>query len=285
MTAKANKVAAIQMVSTARVEENLAAAGRLLEQAAEQGVQMALLPEVFAVLEGGPMAPFAEHEGSGPIQDFLRDSAKKFQMTIIGGTIPLVTRPGRKPDAPDYLLDDGRVRPASPVYSSSGELIARYDKIHLFDVKVADKQAAYSESRSYEAGDEIQTVATELGCLGLSVCYDLRFPELYRELFRRGAEIVTVPAAFTRVTGKAHWETLLRARAIENQCYIIAAGQGGRHNEKRETWGHSMVIDPWGTILDEHADGEGLAVAEIDLEFLRDVRSRMPVAEQIKLLD
>jgi nitrilase len=281
----AAKVATIQMVSTAKVEENLAAAGRLLQQAAERGADLALLPEVFAVLEGGPMAPFGEEQGSGPIQEFLAAQAKALGMIVIGGTIPLLTRPGRSPDAADYRLTDGRVRPASLVYGPSGGLLARYDKIHLFDVTVADQQAAYSESRSYEGGEEIVSLDTGLGHLGLSVCYDLRFPELYRQLFRRGAQLVTVPSAFTRVTGQAHWEVLLRARAIENQCYIIAANQGGRHNAKRETWGHSMIIDPWGKVLDVVAKGEGVAIAEIDLQLLDDIRQRMPTHEQTRLLD
>jgi len=280
-----SKIAAIQMVSSANVQENLDSAQRLLAKAAKQGAQLALLPEVFAVLEGGPMAPFAEEQGSGPIQEFLAQQAQTLQMTIVGGTIPLASRPGKNPGDADYLLTDGRVRPASLVYSPSGELQARYDKIHLFDVKVADKQSAYSESRSYEPGTELVTVDTPLGCLGLTVCYDLRFPEMYRALFQRGAEIVTVPAAFTKVTGEAHWESLLRARAIENQCYVIAAGQGGRHNEKRETWGHSMIIDPWGTILAQVEMGEGVAVAEIDHELIKDIRQRMPIAEQVRLLD
>ncbi|MFN3162053.1 MAG: carbon-nitrogen hydrolase family protein [Pseudohongiellaceae bacterium] len=281
----AAKVAAIQMVSTAKVEENLAAAGRLLLQAAERGAELALLPEVFAVLEGGPMAPFGEEQGSGPIQEFLTAQAKALGMIVIGGTIPLLTRPGRSPDATDYRLTDGRVRPASLVYGANGELLARYDKIHLFDVTVADQQAAYSESRSYEGGEEIVSLDTALGHLGLSVCYDLRFPELYRQLFRRGAQLVTVPSAFTRVTGQAHWEVLLRARAIENQCYIIAANQGGRHNAKRETWGHTMIIDPWGKVLDVVEKGEGVAIAEIDLQLLADIRQRMPTHEQTRLLD
>lgn len=281
----AAKVAAIQMVSTAKVEENLAAAGRLLQQAAERGAELALLPEVFAVLEGGPMAPFGEEQGSGQIQEFLAAQARALGMIVIGGTIPLLTRPGRSPDATDYRLTDGRVRPASLVYGANGELLARYDKIHLFDVTVADQQAAYSESRSYEGGEEIVSLDTALGHLGLSVCYDLRFPELYRQLFRRGAQLVTVPSAFTRVTGQAHWEVLLRARAIENQCYIIAANQGGRHNAKRETWGHSMIIDPWGKVLDVVEKGEGVAIAEIDLQLLADIRQRMPTHEQTRLLD
>jgi predicted amidohydrolase len=277
------KVAAIQMVSSAHLDENLQSAARLIAEASAAGAALVLLPEVFAVLEGGPMRPFGEKEGTGPIQGFLSAQARKHELILVGGTIPLISRPGRKPKDPDYFVDDERVRPASLVYDASGAQIARYDKIHLFDVVVADKQASYSESRSYEAGNEVVTADTELGRLGLTVCYDLRFPELYRELFSRQVDMVTVPAAFTRVTGEAHWETLLRARAIENQCYVIAAGQGGKHNEKRETWGHSMIIDPWGTVLDEIDQGEGFAIAEIDLEFVDSVRKRMPISQQRKL--
>lgn len=278
-----DKVAAVQMVSTANLEENLQSAARLIAEAAAAGAGLILLPEVFAVLEGGPMRPFGEEEGSGPIQEFLSGQARQHGIILVGGTIPLITRPGKNPSDPDYFVDNERVRPSSLVYDSHGAQIARYDKIHLFDVVVADKQASYSESRSYEAGNEIVVVDTAMGRLGLSVCYDLRFPELYRELFSRQADLVTVPAAFTKVTGEAHWETLLRARAIENQCYVIAAGQGGKHNEKRETWGHSMIIDPWGTVLDEIDQGEGFAIAEIDLEFVASVRKRMPITQQRKL--
>ena len=153
----------------------------------------------------------------------------------------------------------------------------------MFDETVNDAQTEYSESHSYEAGSAIATLKTPLGHLGLSVCYDMRFPELYRDFFKLGVEIVTVPAAFTAVTGEAHWESLLRARAIENQCYVIAAAQGGRHNEKRETWGHSMVIDPWGNILVSLEKGEGIAVADIDIDYLNDIRARMPIREQQKL--
>ncbi len=277
------KVAAVQMVSTANLDENLQSAARLIAQASAAGAGLVLLPEVFAVLEGGPMRPFGEEEGSGPIQAFLSGQAREHGLILVGGTIPLITRPGKTANDPDYFVDDERVRPASLVYDASGAQIARYDKIHLFDVVVADKQASYSESRSYEAGNDIVSVDTEMGRLGLSVCYDMRFPELYRELFSRQVDMVTVPAAFTRVTGEAHWETLLRARAIENQCYVIAAGQGGKHNEKRETWGHSMIIDPWGTVLDEIEQGEGIAIAEIDLEFVDSVRKRMPISQQRKL--
>lgn len=280
-----HKVAAIQMVSKSDVEANLAAAARLIDIAVADGAELVLLPEVFAVLEGGPMRRYGEIEGDadGLLQNFLSEQARQHEIIVVGGTIPLISRPGKSEDDTDRIIEDGRVRAASLVFDATGRQIARYDKIHLFDVMVDDKQSKYSESRNYEAGSDIVNVDTAIGQLGITVCYDMRFPELYRELFKRGAELVTVPAAFTRVTGAAHWETLLRARAIENQCYIVAAGQGGRHSESRETWGHSMIIDPWGTVLAEHAEGEGIAVAAIDLEHLRRVRTRMPIAEHIKL--
>lgn len=279
-------VAAIQMVTTANVPENLDTAARLISLAASRGADLVLLPEVFAVLEGGPMRQYGEVEGdpTAPIQAFLAAQAKSHGITVIGGTMPLVSRMNRVASDADFIIDDGRVRAASLVFGPSGQLIGRYDKIHLFDVMVDDRQSQYSESRSYEAGDTITTVNTPQGCVGLSVCYDLRFPELYRELFRRGADIVTVPAAFTKVTGKAHWEPLLRARAIENQCYVIAAGQGGQHSPTRETWGHSMIIDPWGTVLDSIDTGEGIAIAEIDSGQLNDIRQRMPISQHMKLL-
>ncbi len=279
------KVAAIQMVSGPDLEKNLASAGRLIATAAHAGAELVLLPEVFAVLEGRPMRQYGEIEGdpAAPIQKFLSEQAQLHRIIVVGGTIPLISRPGKSRTDREFLLEDGRVRPACLVFDSAGKQISRYDKIHLFDVLVHDRQSQYSESRSYEPGSEIVTLPTSIGHLGLSICYDMRFPELYRELFRRGAEIVTVPAAFTKVTGEAHWETLLRARAIENQCYIIAAGQGGQHSATRETWGHSMIIDPWGAILDQVETGEGFAIAEIDLEKLAGIRQRMPIARQIKL--
>jgi len=273
------------MGSGASVADNLASAERLIAAAVAQGAGLVLLPEVFAVLEGGPMRTYGEIEGdpAAPIQAFLAQQALAHKIIVVGGTIPLISRPGKTSADPDYLIDDGRVRPACLVFDQNGKQIARYDKIHLFDVLVNDRQSQYSESLSYEAGTEVVAVATELGKLGLSVCYDMRFPELYRALFLQGAELITVPAAFTKVTGQAHWEALLRARAIENQCYIIAAGQGGRHSATRETWGHSMIIDPWGRVLDQVAEGEGFAIAEIDLQQLADIRQRMPISQQMKL--
>lgn len=280
------RVAAIQMVSTPTIEQNLSAAARLISQAAEKGAELIVLPEVFATLEGlSPLAEVGEiaHPaipslGATPLQDFLASQAAKHALVIVGGTIPLLSR------ADGSLIEDGRVRASSLVFNAQGERVARYDKVHLFDVQVSDAQAQYSESLSYEAGSELACVEVE-GCqVGLSVCYDLRFGELYRKLVTLGAQLITVPAAFTAVTGAAHWEPLLRARAIENQCYIVAAAQGGRHSETRETWGHSMIIDPWGVVLDCVNTGEGIAIADIDLARIDDIRLRMPIAQQRRLI-
>ncbi|MCY3566876.1 MAG: carbon-nitrogen hydrolase family protein [Gammaproteobacteria bacterium] len=283
------KLAAVQMVSGPDVERNLATAAELIAEAAAQGADLVLLPEVFAALEGEPMRAHGERQGApgSPIQEFLSGEALRHGVVLIGGTAPLSSRPEKSESDAGYLIEDGRVRASSLVYDAAGELLARYDKIHLFDVMIEDRQAQYSESLSYEAGSEVVCVDTEAGRLGLSVCYDLRFPELYRRLFRLGAEILTVPAAFTAVTGEAHWESLLRARAIENQCYLVAAAQGGSHGypreTSRETWGHSMIVSPWGEILAELDKGPGVAVAEMDLLTLRDIRRKMPVADHIRL--
>ncbi|MCP5358430.1 MAG: carbon-nitrogen hydrolase family protein [Pseudomonadales bacterium] len=279
------KVAVVQLVSGARVQGNLDAAARQIRAAAEAGASLVLLPENFAVLDAGPLPEFAEEEGQGDglLQGFLSAQAQAHGITLVGGTIPLITRPQQQGEGEPVRLTDGRVRPASLVYGPDGTLLARYDKIHLFDVQVEDKQAQYSESLRFEPGDELVCVDTPVGRLGLTICYDLRFPELYQSLRDQGAQLLTVPSAFTQVTGAAHWEVLLRARAIENQCYVLAANQGGVHNEMRETYGHSMIVDPWGTVLARHEKGEGFALAEIDLAHLDRVRSRMPVQAHRRL--
>ncbi len=299
------RIAALQMVSTSSIEQNLSAAARLIASAAEAGATLVVLPEVFATLEGlSPLADVGERmreadafqkaqessgekgsqgsnqrddEDASPLQHFLSSQAAQHSLTIVGGTIPLLSRPDGS------LIEDGRVRASSLVFNPQGERVARYDKIHLFDVKVNDAQSQYSESLSYEAGSELACVEVGEWQLGLSVCYDLRFAELYRQLTALGAQLVAVPAAFTAVTGAAHWEPLLRARAIENQCYVVAAAQGGRHSETRETWGRSMVVDPWGKVLDCVATGEGIAIADIDLALVEDIRSRMPIQQQRRL--
>lgn len=285
MTDKFQRIAAVQMVSSADIHHNIRCAEQLIGEAVARGAGLVVLPENFAVLDGGPQARYAEREGdlSAPLQGMLSQLARQSAIWIVGGTIPLITRPRSVTGAVVSELSDGRVRPASLVFNPSGQLVARYDKIHLFDVEVSDKQARYAESDSFEPGDVPICVDTDCGRLGLSICYDIRFPELYRHYFSQQVDLVTVPAAFTKVTGQAHWEVLLRARAIENQCYVIGAGQGGVHNERRETFGHSMIVDPWGRVLDVLPGGEGVVVADMDKGGLQDIRQRMPVFKHQRL--
>lgn len=268
------RVAAIQMVSNDEVAVNLTAAGRLLAAAADAGASLAVLPENFAYLgrhEADKIA-IAEDDGDGRIQTFLAETAARHRLWLVGGTVPL--RTSGNPD---------RAYGACLVYDADGGRVARFDKIHLFDVAVPDTAEQYKESASTVPGSEPVTVDTPLGRLGLSVCYDLRFPELYRAYAVAGAELLAVPSAFTAATGRAHWETLVRARAIENLCTVIAPDQGGRHPGGRETWGDSMVVDPWGRVLDRVASGPGIAIGDIDREALRRTRARFPVLEHRRL--
>ncbi len=262
------KVAAIQMNSVSSVEANLDAARLLLERARTQGVELAALPENFAIMgrhEADKLA-VSESMGEGPIQAFLARCAGELGMWIIGGTIPIRAEDG-----------SGKVAAACLVFDDHGRFVARYDKIHLFDVDLPDREERYRESATIAAGNKPIVVATPFGRIGLSVCYDVRFPELYRLLQDQGAEILCLPAAFTAATGRAHWETLIRARAIENLCYVIAPAQSGVHENGRETWGDSMVVDPWGHVLDRVAQGgAGLAVGEIDRTLQQQMRSRFP---------
>lgn len=267
------RVAAIQMNSGADVAANLAKADRLLGDAAADGCTLAVLPENFALmpLRGRDKATHAEEEGSGPIQDFLADAARRYTIWIVGGSIPL-----KSPET-------ARVFGASPVFDSEGSLCATYRKIHLFDVDLADSEESYRESYSMYPGDETVVVATPGGSLGLTICYDLRFPELYRQLVDKGASLFSMPAAFTAVTGEAHWHTLLRARAIENLAYVIAAGQYGDHPDRRSTYGHSMIVDPWGQILAELPAGDGHVAADIDTARLEKLRAEFPVLSNRRL--
>ena len=262
------KAAAIQMNSRGNVEANLVSARHLLEQAHARGAKLAALPENFPIMgrrEADKLA-VAEAMGEGPIQAFLSRCAHELEMWIIGGTIPIrsETRPGK-------------VAAANLVFDDTGRFVARYDKIHLFDVNLPDREERYRESATIDAGSKPVVVATPLGRVGLAVCYDVRFPELFRHLQAQGAQILCLPAAFTAATGRAHWETLVRARAIENLCYVIAPAQGGTHENGRETWGDSMIVDPWGHVLDRVGEvGAGVAVAEIDLTLQQQVRERFP---------
>ncbi|MES2740193.1 MAG: carbon-nitrogen hydrolase family protein [Pseudomonadota bacterium] len=257
-----DKVAAVQMISSPSVAANIDTAARLVRQAAAGGASLVLLPEYWAIMgqSDSDKVVHAERPGSGPIQQFMADSAREHGIWLIGGTLPLVS------DQP------GKVLNTSLVYDPRGQPAGRYDKIHLFGFTKGDE--SYDESRTIVPGAAVGSFAAPFGQVGLSVCYDLRFPELYRAM--GACALIVVPAAFTHTTGKAHWEVLLRARAIENQCYVLAAAQGGLHANGRRTWGHSMLIDPWGEIKAVLAEGEGVVDGEIDLAFIDSVRAALP---------
>lgn len=259
------RVAVIQMVSGADVEANLEQAARLLAKAAAAGARLAVLPENVACMtpDMAQLHAMAEREDEGPIQAALAKMARDNGLWLVAGTLPLRT-------------DDGRLTNTTLVFDEQGRKVARYDKIHLFDVDVPGGES-HQESAHFAPGREVVVLDTPVGRLGLAVCYDLRFPELFRAMVAQGAELFALPAAFTHATGMAHWEVLLRARAIENQCYVLAAAQGGEHFEGRRTFGHSQVIDPWGAVLACHANGPGLAIAGIDGATQRALRERFPV--------
>lgn len=265
-------IAAIQMVSGSAVERNLQDVKALVAEAAAAGAKLIVLPENFALLDSPALRPLAEREQSeGYIQAFLARLARETSVWLVAGSVPLISTPeGSEVEAP-------RVRSACLVYNAQGELEARYDKIHLFDVDVADAHASYRESSLCEPGEGLVVVDTPAGRLGLTICYDLRFPEQYQKLREMGAELISVPSAFTRTTGEAHWEVLLRARAIETQCYIIGADQGGVHSETRETWGQTMIVQPDGAIASELATGPGVVLAEVDRKAQAGLRAQMPV--------
>lgn len=261
----AQHAAAIQMVSGPDREQNLAAAAALISRAAAAGAALLVLPENFAFMGAheSDKLKIAEPDGEGVIQEFLAEQAAKNNVWIVGGTVPL-------------RGDARRVYASSLVYNASGERAARFDKIHLFDVSVPGDANQYQESASTIAGQRPVVVDTPLGRLGLSVCYDLRFPELYRELAAQGAQLLSIPSAFTAATGAAHWEILTRARAIENLCYVIAPNQGGRHSGGRETYGDSLLVNPWGQVLDRVASGPGIALGAIDTDQLERTRAHFP---------
>jgi deaminated glutathione amidase len=260
------KAAAIQMTSGPDVAANLAEARSLLESAAQRSAQLAVLPENFAFmgLHDAAKREVAEAAGAGPIQDFLSRTARHLSLWLVAGTIPLRTE------------GDGRVAAACLVYGPDGRVAARYDKIHLFDVDIPGRAERYRESAHVAAGSAPRVIDTPLGRIGLSVCYDVRFPELYRALSAAGAQILTIPSAFTAPTGRAHWETLLRARAIENLCHVVAPAQSGFHASGRETYGDSLIVDHWGRILARLPRGTGCVVADIDLACQNEARESFP---------
>lgn len=262
-----SKCAAIQMASSPNIGSNLTVAEKLIGEAAAAGAKLVALPENFALMGDHELdkVKVREADGIGPIQDFLAAVAKKYAVWVIGGTIPIAG------DA------DNKVRAGCLVYNDQGERAARYDKMHLFDVNVPGTHEVYRESDSIEAGEETQVLDTPFGRIGLAVCYDLRFPEFFRNMAKQGVEILVIPSAFTAETGAAHWEILLRARAVENLCYVIAPNQGGFHLNGRRTFGHSMIIDPWGVVMDCYKTGSGFVCADIDRERLEKVRAAFPV--------
>ena len=265
------KIAALQMVSTPDVDRNLDAAAALIARAATAGAQLVALPEYFCLMgrRDDDKLAIAETPGDGPIQRFLAEQARMHGLWIVGGTLPL------------RAATEGRVRNSNLVFAPDGTLAARYDKMHLFAFDNGREQ--YDEGRVLQAGGE--PVALQAGPLrvGLSVCYDLRFPELYRALMQPPCDLLCVPSAFTYTTGQAHWELLLRTRAVENQCVVLAPAQGGLHENGRRTWGHSMIVDPWGEVLAMQAEGEGVVLASVDAARLAAVRTQLPALRHRRL--
>lgn len=269
--------AAIQMNSSTDVAENLATARGLLEQAAAAGAVLAALPENFALMGQADTDKLAVAEvfdpslTRGPIQTWLRQTARELNLWIVAGTVPL------------KLEHETRVAPACLVVNAAGECVTRYDKIHLFDVDLPKAAESYRESATMAPGNEPVVVDTPIGRLGLAICYDVRFPELFRLLTAQGAEVLSLPAAFTVPTGRAHWDVLLRARAVENLCYVLAPAQVGLHRNGRETYGHSMIVHPWGEVLACRPEGAGLVTADIDLAQVADLRRRFPALAHRRL--
>jgi nitrilase len=256
------RIAAIQTVSGTDVDANLATASRLVAEAAAAGAELVALPEYFALISSDERAKvrLREREGVGRLQDFLRETAQRNRVWLVGGTIPLVAEA------------DDKVRNTSLVFNPEGKQVARYDKIHLFGFQRGSER--YDEAATIEPGATVAVFRSPAGRTGLSVCYDLRFPELFRAMGT--VELVVLPSAFTWTTGRAHWEVLLRARAIENQCYLMAPAQGGRHQSGRHTWGHTMVVDPWGEVLACRDEGEGVVLADVEPQRIAAVRETLP---------
>ena len=267
-----DKIAAIQMASGPQVQANLMEAGKLIKTSVEQGAKMVVLPESFAIMGmlETDRVDVAEDVGQGTIQNWVSKISKKYGIWIIAGTIPLKTADPKKSTASVLVFDD------------KGKQVARYDKIHLFDVTVEENDETHLESATTLAGSDVVVVETPFGKIGLAVCYDLRFPEMFRQLTRKGAQIFVIPSAFTKATGKAHWKVLLRTRAIENLCYVVAPNQGGYHINGRETYGHSMLIDHWGTVHNQIKKGTGSISILADLKVLEATRKNFPVLKHCK---
>ena len=268
-----SEIAAIQMTSGSNIQANLDDAAKLIEQAAASGANLIVLPENFSQM---PMTEQervgnAETPGDGFVQNFLSAQSEKNKVWIVGGTIPLKSNEKHKAYSSSLLFND------------TGEQVARYDKIHLFDVLIKENNETYEESATTVAGEKTVVVDTPFGRLGMSICYDLRFPELYRMMVDKGMEICVIPSSFTAFTGQSHWESLIRARAIENQCYVIAAAQGGYHVSNRQTYGHSMIVSPWGNILGCVGTGPGVVITEYDKNLLDTTRNNFQVLQHRRL--
>jgi len=262
MSGSAIRIAAIQMTAGPKVLANLKEAARLIDIAVSKGARLVALPEYFCIMgmKDADKVAVREEAGSGPIQEFLSGTAKRHGIWLVGGSVPLVSS---KPD---------KVRNSCLVYDDSGKQVARYDKMHLFNLVLGKER--YAEEKTIEAGNEVVTLESPFGRIGLSICYDLRFPELYRSMGK--VDVIFAPAAFTATTGKAHWETLIRARAIENLVYMVAPAQGGHHVNGRETYGNSMIVDPWGVVLDRLPHGSGVVLANINQGYQTSVRNSLP---------
>lgn len=256
------KVAAIQMASSPSVAANLVEAKRLIEMAAKQGAKLVVLPEYFCImgLKDTDKVAISEKPNDGPVQQFLSKTAKAFKIWIVAGSVPMQSNQAKK------------IRNSCLVYNEKGEQVARYDKIHLFGLDMGTEH--YHEEKTIEPGDSVVAIDTPFGRIGLSICYDLRFPELFRAMGE--VDMIVLPAAFTETTGKAHWETLVRARAIENICYVVASAQGGYHLSGRETHGNSMIVDPWGVVLDRLPRGSGIVIANINRNYIKNLRQSLP---------
>lgn len=268
-----HKVAALQIASGSNISANLAKIEKLAEEVAKKGAELVVFPENFAFMDGrcSDMLSVREPDGNGPLQNFLSQLASRLGIWIVGGTIPLET------------ADAYKVHAACLVYNDKGERVARYNKMHLFDVHLPETDERYEESSTIEPGDQVVVIDTPLGRMGIAVCYDLRFPELFRAMLDQSAEFVVLPAAFTALTGKAHWDILVRARAIENLIYVVASAQGGFHINSRETYGHSMIVDPWGTVLDERGRNSGFVIADLRQEFQETTRRNFPCIDHRRL--
>jgi len=260
-------MAAVQMASGPNIHGNLNEAQKHLQAAADAGAELVVLPENFALMamQDADQCQYAEKPGEGLIQDFLHTQARQLGLWIVAGTLPMQSEVSEK------------IRAACLIFDANGQQQGRFDKLHMFDVAMIDHDDEYHESATYEAGAPAHVVETPFGRLGVAICYDLRFPELFRLYQQQGVDFIALPSAFTAMTGKAHWHVLTRARAIENLCFLVAAAQGGYHVNGRETFGHSLIVDAWGNVLSEINNGNGMICAEFDHHHQNEMRSRFPV--------